>query len=121
MQPAMPPMAAGLERMAEHGHVAASGALRAVVNRSGLHLDVHAERRQCHLKCLPDPGLGGPGGAQQHTEDQPAADHDLLHVDDRRVDPGPGVEQARRHRRPVAAGHGDEQRAGCGRGADHRC
>ena len=96
------------ERMAEDGHVQLPAGLRGVFVSAGGHLDVHAEVLGDFGQLGPDLGLVVPD-ADQHAEHQPAADDDLLHVDDLDVGSGQGPEQRRGHAGPVPPGDGDEE------------
>ena len=60
-----------------------------------------------------DLGLRRRRAPEQHAEHQPAADDDLLDVDDRHVGAGQGVEQRRGHPGAVPPADGHQQGAAC--------
>jgi hypothetical protein len=56
-----------------------------------------------------DVGLGQAGRAEQHPEGQVAADDHLLDVQHVHAGLGRGLEERRRHARPVRAGDGEQE------------
>ena len=105
----------GAQRRADQRHVQGPALARRAVTVSGGARDLHAEGPS---------GRGGGGaegallvaGRDEDAEGEPAADHDLLDVDDLDAGGGQCVEHGGGHAGPVRAGDRDEQRARCGVG-----
>ncbi len=92
----------GLERRADDRHVRPPAAAGLVVAGAAVDLDVHPEVAGGGLDGVAEP-LPVPGDRDQHAEDQPAAEHDLLDVDDLDAGPREGGEDRGGDAGPVLA------------------
>ena len=99
------------ERGAQHGDVRATRAALPVVADAAVDLDLHAQRGRGLLdgvaQLLPVPRRG-----DEDPEDEPAAQHDLLDVDDLDAGGRQGREHRGRDAGPVLAGQGHQEGLG---------
>ena len=109
IRPAIAATAAGLSGMPEHGDVAAALGAAAVVAGAAVDLDLHAEVVGDPLQRASRSAFQSRGTVTSSAEHQPAAQHDLLDVEDLDAERGQGGEDRRGDARPVLAGQRDEQ------------
>ena len=113
IRPATAAIAGGLQRRAEHGHVGA--ALAAGCRLSpvpAVDLDAHVRGRAAVSSTRVAQPLPVARRGDQHAEDQPAAEHDLLDVETSTPDARQGREDRGGDAGPVLAGQRDQQGLG---------
>ncbi len=98
-----------LEGRADDGHVRPAHAARPVVAGATVDLDAHPEVGGSGLDGVAEL-LPVARDRDEHAEDEPAPQHDLLDVDHLDAGPGQGVEDRRGDAGPVLAGERDQQR-----------